>query len=656
MYRTSEYVSTGHPDKVADYLSCFILDRFLEKDPMTRYALEVMIKDNHVTLGGEITSTAQYSPEDIAAFVRIAVNQVGYTKAYQRIWGKENTICGDDIEVTQHIGRQSPDIAQGVNGGGHGDQGIFWGMATNTPETDYMPKDWWLARKIGKHLYDTRYAGLDIKTQVTMKDDRIEEIVVAIPMNHRHFDSDIGNAVAFCCDGGREYKLHINGTGKFVNHGPVGDCGITGRKLAVDFYGGNCKIGGGCVDGETEYLSPEGWRKIKDYSGGLVGQVDEQMKLSFVKPERYIQTYSEDVYSILQKHSLSMVLSGNHNVYYRTSKGNYKKKSLAEILEQNALTKQGFHAEIPRFFTFDFAGGTKKYSDPMIRLLVAHCADGTVIEDNPESECRFNCRISVKRSRKIERLRWILNECGIDFKERVNSDGFTRFYYKLDNTSKLLSEHFANPDKETAELLSEEVMLWDGSEKYVEYRTTRKADADFMQFIFSAVTGYPWSLITRDKGEPGRSVCYLVRKIRSKFASPFRTKDPANDNTIQKLPSQAVYCFTVPTGLLLLRRDNKVFVTGNSPWTKDGTKADLSLNLLARARALSYIKEHPECPEVFCAISCRIGSPEILVVFTDRQGNELLAYRESISPDELIKHFRLREPRFAEMCRNGLFT
>ena len=95
---------------------------------------------------------------------------------------------------------------------------------------------------------------------------------------------------------------------------------------------------------------------------------------------------------------------------------------------------------------------------------------------------------------------------------------------------------------------------------------------------------------------------------------------------------------------------------GGSPWTKDGTKADLSLNLLARARALSYIKEHPECPEVFCAISCKIGSPEILVVFTDRQGNELLAYRESISPEEVIKHFRLREPRFAEMCRNGLFT
>ena len=339
MYKTSEWVSVGHPDKTADFISCFILDRFLEQDSMTRYALEVMIKDKHVTLGGEITSKAQYSPEDIASFVRIAVNQVGYIKAYQNLWGKENTICGGDIKVTQHIGRQSPDIAQGVDGNrGWGDQCIAWGMATNTPETDYMSKDWWLARKIGKHLYDTRYAGLDIKTQVTTRNNRIDDITVAIPMNEQHSEETIADMVAFCCDGIRSYRLHINGTGRFVKHGPIGDCGVTGRKLAVDFYGGNCKIGGG------------------------------------------------------------------------------------------------------------------------------------------------------------------------------------------------------------------------------------------------------------------------------------------------------------------------------SPWTKDGSKADLSLNLLARARALSYIQEHPECPEVFCSISCRIGSPEILVAFYDRQNNELLSYRECVNPEEVIKHFRLREPRFAAMCRNGLFT
>jgi S-adenosylmethionine synthetase len=339
MFRTSEWVSLGHPDKTADFISCFLLDRFLEKDPMTRYALEVMIKDNVVTLGGEITSKASYSDEDIAAFVRVAVNQIGYTQAYQLFWGKNNTICGDDIVVNQHISKQSTDIARGVDGNrGWGDQGVMFGMATNTSETGYMPKDHWLAKKIGKRLYDSRYAGIDIKTQVTMKDDKIDEIVVAIPMRERHSEDFIADMVTECVGRKPDYWLHINGTGRFMKHGPIGDCGVTGRKLVVDFYGGNCKIGGG------------------------------------------------------------------------------------------------------------------------------------------------------------------------------------------------------------------------------------------------------------------------------------------------------------------------------SPWTKDGSKADLSLNLLARARALSYIQEHPDCPEVYCAISCRIGSPEILVVFTDRQGNELLSYREWISPEEVIKHFRLREPRFAEMCRNGLFT
>ena len=242
------------------------------------------------------------------------------------------------IIVTTHIGQQSTDISQGVDADGWGDQGIFHGMAVNNPKTNYMPLDWFLARKIGKHLYDIRYAGIDIKTQVTTQDDTPEEIIVAVPMLMKHNKQDIANAVQFCCEGNKDYKLVVNGTGKFVKHGSMGDCGTTGRKLAVDFYGGNCIIGGG------------------------------------------------------------------------------------------------------------------------------------------------------------------------------------------------------------------------------------------------------------------------------------------------------------------------------SPWTKDGTKADLSLNLLAREKALTYIKEHPDCPEVHCAISCHIGSPEILVVFTDKAGNELLSYRENVPPTKVIKRFCLDKPRFAEMCREGLFS
>ena len=246
MLRTSEWVSLGHPDKIADYISCYILDRYLEKDPFVRFALEVQIKNSHVSLGGEITSKHVFEPETISAFVREAVSEIGYTKQYQRKWGKDNAICADELEVSQYIGLQSADIAQGVNNNGWGDQGIFHGMAVNTPETDYMPKDWFIAKQIGQRLYDNRTCGgLDIKTQVTMMDDAIEEIVIAIPQMQRHSQQDIKNVVSNILGKNGYRNLHINGTGRYVTHGPVGDCGTTGRKLAVDFYGGNCKIGGG---------------------------------------------------------------------------------------------------------------------------------------------------------------------------------------------------------------------------------------------------------------------------------------------------------------------------------------------------------------------------------------------------------------------------
>ena len=217
MRKTSEWVSLGHPDKMADYISSFILDQYLERDPLTRYALEVQIKDNFVTLGGEISSQANFTDDELALFVKIAVAQIGYTKCYQNIWGAENTICDQDLVVTPHIGQQSPDIAQGVDASGWGDQGIFWGMAVNDPTTNFMPKDHYLARKIGQQLYDIKYAGLDIKTQVTLFDNEPEEIVVAIPMLPKHSEQDIANAVQFCCDGKTNYKLVSPGAPQLFN-------------------------------------------------------------------------------------------------------------------------------------------------------------------------------------------------------------------------------------------------------------------------------------------------------------------------------------------------------------------------------------------------------------------------------------------------------
>lgn len=247
---TSEWVSIGHPDKVADFISEYILDRYIEQDPKTRYALECQIKDNYVTLGGEITSKVQFSALQMQCFVKKAVETIGYTAEYAAEW-KEQCTNAQRLEITCHISQQSPDIAQGVNRGGWGDQGIFWGMAVPTPETDYMPMDIFLARRIGRELYERRIGGIDIKTQVTLDGTDTPEVVVAIPLNSSR--KWLKPCIAYIVEenvrqyiGNANPRITINGTGEYQIHGSVGDCGTTGRKLAVDFYGGNCEIGGGC--------------------------------------------------------------------------------------------------------------------------------------------------------------------------------------------------------------------------------------------------------------------------------------------------------------------------------------------------------------------------------------------------------------------------
>lgn len=240
MQRTAEAVSLGHPDKVADYISSYILDRLIEQDQRTRYAVEVMIKDNTVVLGGEVTTSAPIG--DLTTYVKAALAEIGYDERYTSIWG-DLAINPAQIKVINMIGVQSSDITQGVNQDGWGDQGVFVGYACQGEGK--INRELFLARKLNKALYEkarqSDNLGIDIKTQITLNDDKIETAIVAIPMLR---DEDLTD---FIIETLSEKPAHIiiNGTGRYTYHGSIADCGITGRKLACDFYSTAAPIGGG---------------------------------------------------------------------------------------------------------------------------------------------------------------------------------------------------------------------------------------------------------------------------------------------------------------------------------------------------------------------------------------------------------------------------
>ncbi|MGA1979896.1 MAG: methionine adenosyltransferase [Sedimentisphaerales bacterium] len=262
---TSESVTMGHPDKVADHISDAILDAMLAQDPKSRVACETMVKDNLVIVAGEITSRAVV---DIPTVVRETIREIGYDDPH----------LGFDCEscaVMVSLGKQSPDISQGVTEGaglhkeqGAGDQGLMFGYACReTPQLMPMPIQ--LAHAITTRLEKMRQSKKlpwlrpDGKSQVTVeyennKPKRIHTVVVATQhaptITHRLLQKQIIEKVVLpvlpkrLVD--RDIIFHINETGRFVIGGPKGDCGVTGRKIIVDTYGGSSRHGGGCFSGK----------------------------------------------------------------------------------------------------------------------------------------------------------------------------------------------------------------------------------------------------------------------------------------------------------------------------------------------------------------------------------------------------------------------
>ena len=241
MYKTAEAVSIGHPDKTADYISSYILDRCIEQDAHVRYAVEVMLKNNTVILGGEMTGNINL--ENLNNWVCQALREVGYDERYAQIWGG-HALNINRIKILNLIGQQSSEIGQGIQQNGWGDQGVFVGFACQGE--GLINRELFLARKLNQALYqkarESDHLGIDIKTQITLDDENhIKTAIVAIPMLHSE------DLTQFICQtlGEVPNRIIINGTGIYQTHSSIADCGITGRKLACDFYSTACPIGGG---------------------------------------------------------------------------------------------------------------------------------------------------------------------------------------------------------------------------------------------------------------------------------------------------------------------------------------------------------------------------------------------------------------------------
>lgn len=241
MNKTAEYVSLGHPDKIADYISSALLDECIKHDSGIRYAVEVMVKNNHIILGGEISGNIKL--HNLPDCVRQALRDIGYDEEYSQIW-QQNAIDINRIEITNLISAQSCEIGRGVEADGWGDQGVFVGYAQKGD--GLINRELYLARKLNCALYEKARVsdnlGLDIKTQITLNTEgKILTAVTAIPMQK---PESLSAFIAETLEQVPE-NLIVNGTGAYTCHSSIADCGITGRKLACDFYSAACPIGGG---------------------------------------------------------------------------------------------------------------------------------------------------------------------------------------------------------------------------------------------------------------------------------------------------------------------------------------------------------------------------------------------------------------------------
>ncbi|MEN9706749.1 MAG: hypothetical protein RIS31_315 [Actinomycetota bacterium] len=373
---TSESVTEGHPDKVCDQISDTILDAILDQDTAARVAVETMVTTGLVHVAGEITTETYV---EIPRLVRDRINSIGYTSSDI---GFDGNSCG----ISVSIGEQSPDIAQGVDSGfevregaskedldsqGAGDQGIMFGYATNETPT-FMPAAIWLAHQLSSKLAEVRKEGVfeylrpDGKTQVTMGFEgatpKTVETVVLSTQHHpsvsteqlRHdMQNFVIEPILFACGFEFEnYSALINPTGRFEIGGPMGDAGLTGRKIIVDTYGGAARHGGGAFSGKDPSKVDRSaayamrWVAKNIVAAGFADRAEVQVAYAIGKANPvglYVETFGTE------KFSLSAITNAVKSVFDLRPKAIINDLDLLRPIYSKTAAYGHFGRELPEF-------------------------------------------------------------------------------------------------------------------------------------------------------------------------------------------------------------------------------------------------------------------------------------------------------------------
>jgi superfamily II DNA or RNA helicase len=334
---------------------------------------------------------------------------------------------------------------------------------------------------------------------------------------------------------------------------------------AVEKENGILVAGAGCVDCDTEFFTGTEWKRIADYEvGDKVLQYNENAAASLVEPIRYIKEKEDMMFRMKTKYGIDQVLSVFHDVVYVNYgyNGGFSgllKKPFYEVIEAHEKNINGFRGLIPTVFTVD-KKSRLEIEDVMLMLQVAVIADSTILDSGMAS---FN----LKKLSKVVRLLILLEQASLHYSYTIGKNGYHRINFRPIFTDKIFDKKYYNCSKRQLKIIFDAVVHWEGSESKREYYTTIKESADFIQYC-GTVCGYTSTIFIDDrrgrkKGKyTTKCIGYTVNFINTQFRG---IRSRTKSEITEYIPTDGFkYCFEVPSGMLVLRRNNNIFITGNS--------------------------------------------------------------------------------------------